>query len=78
MNRPLYGRDALPVATPAERCPYGKLGYFSHADAHAMLEHLRTRRGPGERREQRAYACTACPAWHLTSEPEWPPRRAAR
>lgn len=76
--RPLYGRDALPMPSPAERCPYGKLGYFSEADALAILEHVQTRRGPGERREQRAYRCPVCPSWHLTGEVEWPPRRSAR
>lgn len=49
------------------RCPSGKVGYFSKVAALfdiVTIERMRRRKG---RYPRRAYFCTACRRWHLTS-----------
>lgn len=54
----------LDVSSKKEPC--GKIEYFSEAEAGKALLHIRTSHKDG-RHEKRAYYCTDCTSWHLTS-----------
>lgn len=47
------------------KCPTGKVGYPTRAEAHAAILRLAAVAN-GRHRERWAYACPACPDWHLT------------
>lgn len=44
----------------------GKVEYFSEAEAFQALLHIKDKR-QNSRKEARAYHCSACNSWHLTS-----------
>jgi hypothetical protein len=69
LNR--YFPPAPDAGPPSELCPTGKKIYADEADALIALAKIRGRKN-GKQAERRAYHCTQCRGWHLTSREKKP------
>ncbi|MEV6769691.1 hypothetical protein AB0N05_13790 [Nocardia sp. NPDC051030] len=55
----------LPALIPVKLCPTYKLRYVNQLEAETVLAGIH--RPDSRRRERRAYSCSRCEGWHLTS-----------
>jgi len=70
-QRRLHSIDRRARKRSGSKCRTGKVRFRDHDEAVQVLWHakmLRTVEGNIERQERRAYLCSACNGWHLTSQ----------